>query len=185
MSYARRTVSVMFPLLASLLVAACAASSRTTLSASSSNWRSEASLCRDTEPGATHAIDAARIAAVSPLYTMLASGKDGAQKRLLGATLIVRTDPGMTVETLDRRIECHIARHQPGQMPIADDDPFATDGKPLEIHVQSAGPELRVDIAAPSAGEARAVLARAKRLVTRFTVTVGANGAAGSTAPSL
>jgi len=173
----------MFPVLASLL-AGCAAQSRTTLSATSS-WRSEESLCRDTDPHATHAIDAASIAAVSPLYSTLASGKDGAQKRLLGATLIVRTDPGMTAEALDRRIQCHIARHQPRQMPIADDDPFATDGKALEIRVQSAGPELRVDIAAPSATEARAVLARAKRLVTRVTVTVGANGAVGATAPSL
>jgi hypothetical protein len=174
MNSAFRMVSPVFPILAGVLLAGCATQSQNSIAATKSGWRSEASLCRDVDPNTADAIPPTSIAAVKPLFTTVHSGKDGAQERLLGAKLIVRAEPGMTPELLDRALECHVARHIAQRAPLAQDDPFDSDVQPLQISVKSAGPEFEVDIEAPNAAEAREVLARAKLLKTRVVVSVSA-----------
>lgn len=131
-----RIISGMFRtglLAGSLLLAACA---------SQGDGR-RATAARESD--ACRFVPAAEVDAVEPLYATVHE-HTSAQKRLLGAKLLVRPAPGITAESLDRAVECHVARRV---------------DEPLEIAVKRTAAGFEVDVVAPTIADAREVLARA------------------------
>lgn len=106
---------------------------------------------------------AAEIAGVAPLVRKLDVRTAGSRERQLGAVVTFRAVPGLSVEWLQRLVDCHLARNaalgnDQREMP---DDPLALRG--TQAHVTSAGTGFAVEITSDDADTAREILARARR----------------------
>lgn len=96
-------------------------------------------------------------------YDHVNSGPADREARLSGAKLHVRPLPGLSRETIARRIECHQARVVLGQAPSPPDDPYTLPGHWLDIAVDSEGDGFVVLVRADTFAEAQEALARARR----------------------
>jgi hypothetical protein len=103
------------------------------------------------------------IESAEPLYVRTSRDSAGASARLQGALLYIRAIQGVTVEWLDRALECHSARRELGKIPdnVARNDPFWLPGRTVDIDVQSTGHGYRVAIRGDTPNDAQEVLIRA------------------------
>jgi hypothetical protein len=82
-----------------------------------------------------------------------------------GARILLRAQPGMTAEWLQRIAECHMAK-------VAAANPATLTGSPLDVKgalvsVQSSGDGFAVDITSPDVRVAREILTRARAMAPR------------------
>jgi hypothetical protein len=91
-------------------------------------------------------------------YKVEVSSKEPA--RLAGATLVLRAEPGLTAEWLERLLECHLAR----RVPCPDGESCPLEVGPLHVDARSAGPTFIVDVRARDPETAREALRRARAL---------------------
>ncbi|MFZ6180529.1 hypothetical protein [Nannocystis pusilla] len=103
------------------------------------------------------------VAAVEPLYEMVTVSKE-TSPRLVGASVLFRPVPGLTIERLQQIIDCHLARnaalgHNTSRMP---DCPLVPAGVSAAVEQTPTG--LVVLLRAADPATAREVLERAERL---------------------
>jgi hypothetical protein len=103
------------------------------------------------------------IESAEPLYARTGADRAGTSMRLQGATLYVRAIQGMTVEWLDRALDCHSARRVLGKIPeeFARNDPFWLPGRMVDIDTQSVGHGFRVAVRGATPEDAQEILIRA------------------------
>jgi hypothetical protein len=103
------------------------------------------------------------IESAEPLYARTSTDRAGPSARLQGAVIHVRAIQGMTVEWLDRALECHSARRVLGKIPedVLRNDPFWLPGRMVDIDAQSAGHGFRVAVRGFTADDAQEILIRA------------------------
>jgi hypothetical protein len=103
------------------------------------------------------------IESVEPLYARTSSDRAGASTRLQGAVIYVRAIHGVTVEWLDRALECHSARRTLGKIPedAVRNDPFWLPGRMVDIDTQSMGHGFRVAVSGVTSDDAQEILIRA------------------------
>ena len=103
-----------------------------------------------------------------PLWPRAFSNRSFPDRRLMGATVTLRAERGVTAEWLQRVVNCHIARNALGEVGSAAmrDCPLAVAG--ISASVRSTGVGFAVEISAnePGSGAAEEVLRRASRLAS-------------------
>ncbi len=94
------------------------------------------------------------------------NGPDGAV--LLGATVRFRARPGMTVQWLQRVMDCHLARTDAlgHDLPDMPDCPMVPAGE--EARVRAEGDGFSVALSSKDPASAREILSRAQRLLARY-----------------
>ncbi len=102
------------------------------------------------------------ISGVEP-FVQNVSGSKGQQPRQMGAIVTFRAVPGLTVEWLQRSVDCQIARSAAlgYVVPEMPDCPLIPKG--VEAHVRSSGTGFKVEIRSDDPTTAREILARADR----------------------
>ena len=120
---------------------------------------------RDASPF-THVED---IAAVQPLIEHAGTSKAPTHRRV-GAVIVFRAIPGMTVQWLQRLVDCHLARNASVRnvVPEMPDCPLVPSG--VQARVSSRRKGFAVAIRSADAATAREILARAERLRTAARV---------------
>jgi hypothetical protein len=108
-----------------------------------------------------------------PLWPLPSSAKGAPARKLVGASMVLRAERGVTAEWLQRVVDCHVARNALGEGKAAAmrDCPLAVTG--ISAVVRSTGTGFAVEIAAndPGSGAAEEVLRRASKLVREPSVT--------------
>jgi hypothetical protein len=99
---------------------------------------------------------------VEPALSYVQTGNDR-RANLRGARIHVRPQPGMTIETLTRTLECHQSRVTLAQVQASPEDPYVLPGRWLDTDVESKGDEFIVLVRIDSFEDARRVLERARR----------------------
>ena len=100
-----------------------------------------------------------RVTSVKPLQVIEHYGR-GSSGRLVGATVLVQAEPGLTAEWLQLTLQRHMA--QVGAMGM---ESCALDMKDVRVSVASAGAGFAVNITASNAAQAKEILRRAQLLV--------------------
>lgn len=111
------------------------------------------------------------VAAVEPLVEHVTTGY-GVRTETVGAIVTFRAVPGMTAPRLQRMVDCHLARnaalgHVVPEMP---DCPLVPRGATARVRL--VGSSFTVEIRGDDLASARAILARAERLVRRQQAAV-------------
>jgi hypothetical protein len=103
------------------------------------------------------------IESAEPLYARTSTDRAGTSSRLEGAVVYVRAIQGMTVEWLDRALECHSARRVLGKIPenVSPNDPFWLPGRMVDIETQSIGHGFRIAVRGTTQDDAQEILIRA------------------------
>jgi len=99
-----------------------------------------------------------RVTKVQPLHVTERYGR-GSSEKLVGATVFVQAEPGLTAEWLQLTIQRHMARMEGSGMKNC-----ALDAKDVRVSVESAGAGFAVKIIGKDATQAKEILRRAQLL---------------------
>jgi hypothetical protein len=121
----------------------------------------ETKCTSESEQAASPALSASLVESVEPAYSTVPSGNDHAI-RLRGARLHLRPALNVSVQALQRTLECHQARVTLGKSPELADDPYFLRGAWLDIDVDSSGDGLVATVLVDQFDEAQRVLGRAR-----------------------
>jgi len=103
-------------------------------------------------------LEGASIATVSPLVDKVESeNKKVAFTRVVGAEIVLRAEPGVTPESLERRARCHAA-----EVAGREHDPLAVPDVAVRVRPASGAFALQITSKDPAA--AHEILSRAQRL---------------------
>lgn len=114
-----------------------------------------AAACASVAPGESVPLRRGLVESVAPLYRNTRSGR-----RLSGATLIVRAEPGVDPERLQRVFECQIAHC--ALRPISDSCPLAIEG--VRARVTAAEGHFLVQLWSDYAGAGPEIFKRSRSL---------------------
>jgi hypothetical protein len=103
------------------------------------------------------------VESAEPLYARTSADRAGASVRLEGAVIYVRAIQGVTVEWLNRALECHGARRVLGKIPenVSPNDPFWLPGRMVSVETQSIGHGFRIAVRGATQADAQEILIRA------------------------
>jgi hypothetical protein len=121
------------------------------------------------EPSSNDELDLRLLAAMTvlsvlPIYSAVHSATTGTDKRVAGATIVIRPPEGIDPPRVLRILQCHSARAVLGRLDRSrfPKDPFWLDGAWLEIEVEPWDGNLAVSISADDIPKNLAVLERAR-----------------------
>lgn len=117
--------------------------------------RAVAVACASVAPGEAVPLRRALVESVAPLYQNTRSGR-----HLSGATLIVRAEPGLGAEQVQRIFECQIARC--AVRPASESCPLAVTG--VRARVTTAEGRFRVQLWSDYVGAGREIFDRSRAL---------------------
>lgn len=101
-----------------------------------------------------------RVTGVQPLRVATRYGR-GVSERLLGATVFIQAEPGLTAEWLQLTIQRHMT-----QMGAAGMANCVLDAKDVRVNVASAGAGFAVQITGKDSAQAKEILRRAQLLAS-------------------
>ncbi len=104
------------------------------------------------------------VESVEPAYSVVASGNDRLV-HLRGARLRLRPLPGVSVEAIQRALECHQVRVTMGTEGELPSDPYVLPGAWLDVTVESVGDGFLAAVRADGFDRAQSVLDRARGFV--------------------
>jgi len=121
--------------------------------------------CRDfSDHASAPALTPAGIDAVEADYAHVPTG-NGSEQRLQGAKLHLRPLAGATAQSLQRTLECHERGAVLGTSVPSPEDPFVLPGRWLDLDVGTEADGFVAVVRADNLGDAKEVLARARRYV--------------------
>jgi hypothetical protein len=129
--------------------------------------------CAGTESGVAF-LRSTRVLRIDPIYSHVASSKDGSENRVSGAKLLVQPPNGVSADQMDRILECHSAAVLLGQVSglAVPNDPYWLPNSWVNIDVKPEGANFAVTLTADSLRDNLQVWGRASHYADEHQLAI-------------